>query len=268
MDHNPNNIHSKQKMMRDIKNMNMNMNMNMKSINTIRILNFRSQNNQKEVRMIIPKKMIITGEEIISDSECIKINDHNIDINIKCRLFCTKSINIFLERFTKPIPNCLAPSPLILNLYKGNIIKDMSETASAITQLFKFIRENFKHIKHKITNNTNIVALIAGDGVTPKTGYPLSILTTWKIYSVDPLMNVQWQNQTYCNNLTCSANTIENFVAINDINTTLKNCDMIIIIGVHAHVNFNDLWPKLKKYGKPLILLSILCCKPTKTKHH
>lgn len=150
-----------------------------------------------------------------------------------------------------------------------------SKTATKeICESMAALRHTRDYCKNLIDND-NILCLIVGDGLGPKTGILFAAKTKWCVHSIDPIMHEKWIREPQSGtiqvlrpgfaglvpNLTCHRALVE------DVDDSLFNANpnikAIIIIGVHSHADLNNLWLKtIAKFNqKPIFLLSIPCCK-------
>ena len=156
-------------------------------------------------------------------------------------------------------------------LGRNNPMKEMLETSAALY----YIRETIGKLVHSSNsdhktrsslinnylNNSNVLCLIPGDGIMPRTGYLFAIYTKWTVISIDPLMNLDRVN--------AELNTPENLICLKsksedvDLNTYAKDKEDFVIVHVHSHANFDNEWRRLQ-YISPTgkkIGLTIPCCK-------
>ena len=100
----------------------------------------------------------------------------------------------------------------------------------------------------------NIICIIPGDGVCPRTGYLVAkYFPNWTVLSVDPIMDLnKVNNYSKLNNLICIRDYIENV----DLDK-YKN-KKFALLHVHSHANFETSWKNIKNVYK--IGLTIPCC--------
>lgn len=167
----------------------------------------------------------------------------------------------------------LYPYPMFL-LGKNNPTKEMLETTAAVYYLRQVIlhllvSDDNKHssssqqILNEFMDNPNVICLIPGDGILPRTGYLLALKTQWKVLSIDPIMNMDRVNSELeaLDNLICIKDTSENV----DLKQYLDEIEdpIFVMIHVHSHANFQEGWERIKGIspnGKRLGL-TIPCCK-------
>jgi hypothetical protein len=148
-----------------------------------------------------------------------------------------------------------------INIFgRNNPTKEITETFGAIYHLFEYIKLYiFSNIRDDISlinfrNDSNILCICVGDGISPKSGYIFAKRTQWNIFSIDPEMKKSWVEKSHLPNLTCINKKIE------DVDFITDDYHTIIIISIHSHANMNYIWNKFKELKARLICLSIPCC--------
>jgi hypothetical protein len=136
-----------------------------------------------------------------------------------------------------------------------NYTKEVIETTSTIRFLKYYLKNN------GLMTEAKTACICSGDGIGPAVGYPLACLNSdWTVLSVDPLMRQEWVDghagdSSYPSNLECKKDLIEN-VGFEH----LANHDLILLISVHGHGNFGEVWTKLVALSCRVIGVSLPCC--------
>jgi hypothetical protein len=101
----------------------------------------------------------------------------------------------------------------------------------------------------------DIIVICHGDGHQPRSGYLLALATSWTVHSIDPEMEDYWTTNSILPNLTCHRSKIE------DIDLVGLCRDMfVVIVGVHSHANFDELWDRLDDVARIRVAVSLPCC--------
>jgi hypothetical protein len=165
------------------------------------------------------------------------------------------------------------PYPMFL-LGKKNPTKEMLETTAAVYYLRQAILHllvsdsnkrcsDSQQILNDFLDNPNVICLIPGDGILPRTGYLLALRTEWKVLSIDPIMDMDRVKSELdpLDNLICIRDTSENV----DLKQYLDEIEdpIFIMVHVHSHANFQEGWERIKSISPKgnRLALSIPCCK-------
>jgi len=159
----------------------------------------------------------------------------------------------------------------IVDLQVFQSAKDISESFCALNAALR----HGKNLPYK-----DILCLVIGDGVTPRTAVLVAFLTKgWDCISIDPALKSKWTDSTLSpvQNMIGYAGTLENFVldpttdqipfsaSPNHNQTPNKNkWKHIVMLCVHSHARFRGHATVAKiraKFGKlPTTIVSLPCC--------
>lgn len=148
----------------------------------------------------------------------------------------------------------IPPHPLTLQMFGTRAItKEISESGAALYYLIAYLTTIGR--RDALTKpGTHVYVL--GDGNTPRTGYLFAMRHHCRVVSVDPIMQETWLTQPHLVNLHCIRGLSQD-VVIDD------TAELVIIIGVHSHADIQEFWARASALNKPVVCLSILCCKGT-----
>lgn len=146
-----------------------------------------------------------------------------------------------------------------------NRTKEMLEVASSIYYIRKVIEKiTYDEDKgthqskiHDILDNEKTLCIIPGDGKYPRAGYMFSLITKWQVVSIDPIMNQTDISKlgSLPSNLQCITGSSEDF----DFDPYVGY--NIVLVHIHSHANFENMWSSLEPISKLLIGYSLPCCK-------
>jgi len=143
----------------------------------------------------------------------------------------------------------------VLKLFdrKSKNTKEILESTAAIHHLCKYLSKNKMEIRDR-----KKLMIDVGGGINPRTA---SLFFTFdtnpesKFLSVDPEMDKKYIEAPVHPKIECFDKMIE------DVPFEKYDMDMIIIVAVHCHANMDVLWKRCIALNKPIIMLTMPCCK-------
>lgn len=138
---------------------------------------------------------------------------------------------------------------------RSDATKEVLESTAAIWHLQSYLTSKKIDILHR-----KKLMLDVGGGITPRTAslfFSLDKNLESRYLSVDPLMKSEYAESALHHKLQCFNKTIEE-VAIEE---HFESVELIVIVAVHCHANIDTLWKRCIVSTKPVILVSMPCCK-------
>jgi len=132
-----------------------------------------------------------------------------------------------------------------------NPTKEITESMSALVHARKILG-------YESSMRKDVICLIPGDGVLPRTGALVAHKTKWNVLSIDPIMNIEkfvnMNLKHWVERLTVERSQIEN--------TIYKEipCTVGVILMVHSHASIKHALKILRPRDR-VIIVSIPCCK-------
>ncbi|ARF08173.1 hypothetical protein Catovirus_1_223 [Catovirus CTV1] len=135
-------------------------------------------------------------------------------------------------------------------------VNDFSKELSESGALSKYIVNN-KLLK---TDDKNTILYCVGDGSIGLTGYIMSIATSWKIISFDPLANDTIVNENF--------SICKKYDYDVDLINVFDNKTKIVVMALHSHGNIQMFYERLKNFyaGLTYVIMSVPCCGGFKSK--
>jgi len=120
---------------------------------------------------------------------------------------------------------------------------------------------------HKLLAMDDILCIVHGDGVTPRTGLIFALCTNWRVISIDPIMGgiedpgeqmirsgIEKKHETKL-----PSNLILHRGLVEDYSFDTDGFNYLAIVGVHSHANLQKLWERFNSITK--IAFTMPCCK-------
>lgn len=123
--------------------------------------------------------------------------------------------------------------------------KEVTETIGA----FVAITTRLRHLSR---GDRSVVAVVVGDGHSPRTGAFIATSTAWRVISIDPVLSAKRHG---VERLETRSHRIEDTPAID------AHDGPAIIVAVHSHARLNDAVRKITN-ASTLDVVSIPCCVP------
>lgn len=131
-------------------------------------------------------------------------------------------------------------------------MKEISETAGVCRSLYGFLGND-------ILSSDGWICFVVGDGTKPRTATTVSFLSNWKIFSIDPEMDVE-----FCKNqkITCVAEKAEKFLENNEFDKEANIC----LLSVHSHAPMAKIFKIAEEKWKDsrIFAITLDCCVETK----
>lgn len=129
--------------------------------------------------------------------------------------------------------------------------KEISETQGA-----------FEAVRHKLKLNykdESVAIIVVGDGYNPRTGYYIACMTRWKIFSVDPAMQRDYQNIiekiSDRKNITVFPSRIE------ECRFDVKDFHTVVLLFVHSHASLKaSVNSLIINHSSSIHAVSMPCC--------
>lgn len=151
--------------------------------------------------------------------------------------------NRLLEEFV--MLTC-APDLLAWKVFPN--VKEITEAMGMFSALISFAGQNMS-----ICSDPNIVAVVFGDGTTPRLGALIATRTAWTVYSVDPnLRTKQWPIKRL-ELLRCKGEDLSSITACQDRD--------VIAFFPHSHAPMKQCLEKIEK-PRSLTVVAMPCCLP------
>jgi len=134
--------------------------------------------------------------------------------------------------------------------------KDMLKlfpNSKEVTETFGAWEAVQKHLPHLDRANPDIVAIVIGDGHSPRTGALIAMSTSWEVHSIDPLLRPK-----HVGKIKRLATHRECFPSPSVMQFDGKK---VVVVAVHSHAGFN---PILDIECTSLDAVAIPCCVPHK----
>jgi len=207
-------------------------------------------NDKATINFTLPK----TGDGII-ENKFFTMKYHTgpktVQIEMKIELPMAKLMDKFFAYAYTSKMNGLD----VMSLFdrKSKNTKEILESTAAIHHLAKYLSKNKLDIRHK-----KKLMIDVGGGINPRTA---SLFFTFdtnpesKFLSVDPEMAKKYIETHVHPKIECFDKMIE------DVPFEKYDMDMIIIVAVHCHANMDVLWKRCMALNKPIIMLTMPCCK-------
>lgn len=146
-------------------------------------------------------------------------------------------MNYYINRFIAL--NCAGE---LLNRKLFPNAKEITESFAAFKAIIEYIPYNRK------TDKVQVVCV--GDGHTPRTGALISMLTSWNVISIDPVMRIKDYNIKRLELIKAKIEDVQ-----------LEYDCPVIIVCVHSHAKLTDCLKSIKANERYII--TIPCCVPS-----
>jgi hypothetical protein len=141
-------------------------------------------------------------------------------------------------------------APDVLPFFQCNEpAKEVTESMAALRWAKKALREAGVESPAK---RTDVICLVVGDGVLPRTGALVAHKTRWNVISVDPLLRIHDPRITGVKRLACIQARIE------DVQGDMGWAEIGVILAVHSHAPLQAAWDKVR--AKRKVCVAIPCC--------
>eukprot|EP01083_Nonionella_stella_P217096 779604_1 len=148
------------------------------------------------------------------------------------------------------------------NIYPN--CKEITESFSVLHALRKYLNASSKNVeKHKKYHfeNSDVTAIVVGDGTTPRIASLLCYITKWdNVYSVDPQLRIK-KNKSWkhIQHLTCLQSKIE------DITIKINDNHNVIVVFMHSHVLLEESLSSIcfsnrNNKGNEMCVVTVPCC--------
>lgn len=207
-------------------------------------------NDLAKINFTIPK----TDEGVI-DNKFFTMKYHNYQKTVQVEMKIQLPMAKLMDKFFAYAYTSRLNGADVMSLFdrKSQNTKEILESTAAIHHLCKYLSKNKMEIKNK-----KKLMIDVGGGINPRTASLFFAIDTHpesKFLSVDPQMDKKYVKTPVHSKIECFDKVIE------DVSFEKYDVDLIIVIGVHCHANMNDLWKRCIGTKKPVIVLTIPCCK-------
>lgn len=211
-----------------------------------------SRDNDKAViKFALPK----TGDGVI-DNKFFTLQYHTGQKTVQIELKIPMPMPKLMDKFYAYAYTSMKNGLDVMKLFdrKSKNTKEILESTAVIHHLGKYLSKN----KIDIRNRKKLMVDVGG-GNNPRTA---SLFFTFdenpesKFWSVDPEMGKKYVETPVHPKIECYDKLIED-VSIE----AHSDKELIILVGVHCHANMDDLWKRCVLMDKPIIMVSMPCCK-------
>ena len=143
--------------------------------------------------------------------------------------------------------------------------KEITEAFSVLHALRTYLKSSSKDPLHRNYHfeNSNVTAVVIGDGSTPRIASLLCFITKWKsVYSVDPMLNIK-KNRSWnkIRHLKCKRSKIE------DLTIKIEPDHNVVVLLMHSHVLLERSLESLcftngedRKSKSKIAVVTVPCC--------
>lgn len=165
-----------------------------------------------------------------------------------------KSVHKWMQTVKEEKNNALTHVGLLLeppiakfNCHKvWKCMKEFTECVASFQSVFHILDQ-------KIRSDKNVVCYCLGDGTRPQSAVMVAQLTAWRVYSIDPVLNIKKWSNIVPKRVLLRAQRTEDFSEIQ------SDATLSIILAVHSHADIGEFWDRIP--GK-VVASSIPCCVP------
>ena len=143
--------------------------------------------------------------------------------------------------------------------------KEITESFSVLHALRTYLNSSSKDPSHRDYHfeNSNVTAVVIGDGSTPRIASLLCFITKWNsVYSVDPMLNIK-KNRSWnkIRHLKCKRSKIE------DLTIKIERDHNVVVLLMHSHVLLDRSLESLcftdgedRKSKSKIAVVTVPCC--------
>lgn len=173
----------------------------------------------------------------------IRLSEENEKYFIEIEKPSLKYINFFLRLHCAPL--------LVKSRFFPNA-KEITETIGVFDTARRSLSLDFQ--------DTKICVVIIGDGHVPRTGFYTALMTSWKVYSVDPAMSENMEKISSALQLSQKSARLTVLPSrIEDCEIDAQDFHTVVLLFVHSHASLKNSLLALKN-ATNVHCVSLPCC--------
>lgn len=144
----------------------------------------------------------------------------------------------------------------IMSLFIGS----HTRAAKEVTESFAMYRAVIDHLKIN-TGDYDVVCVVVGDGVTPRTASLFCHMTRWLVYSIDPEFNLKTIGQYFQEKIRLGNKVKRLFIRKKKIEDLKIDCKgkRVVMVFPHSHAPLHESFTSVFNYSR-LDAVALPCC--------